>query len=82
MIVVPVFRGQHGNPVLFSSDFRNDILEYKEESGCKGVIMNNYESVIEIEMDNDNVLLDVDTLEDYQRAKESFLTEWQKYKIP
>ena len=75
LIVVPVFQGHRGNPVVFSSEFRNDILEHKKESGCKGVIMNYSESVKEIEMDDDNMLLDVDTLEDYQRAKETFVTE-------
>ena len=37
--------------------------------------MNNSESVKEIEMDDDNMLLDVDTLEDYQRLTENFVTE-------
>ena len=75
LIVAPVFQGHRGNPVLFSSEFRNDILEHKKESGCKGVIINNSESVKEIEMDDDNMLLDVDTLEDYLRTTESFVTE-------
>ena len=75
LIVVPVFQGHRGNPVLFSSEFRNDILEHEKESGCKGVIINNSESVKEIEMDDDNMLLDVDTLEDYQRATKAFVTE-------
>ncbi len=75
MIVVPVFQGQRGNPVLFSSEFRNDILEHEKESGCKEVIMNNSEFVKEIEMDDDSMLLDVDTLEDYQRLTENFVTE-------
>ena len=75
LIVVPVFQGQRGNPVLFSSEFRNDILEYQMESGCRGVIMNYPESVKEIKMDNNNMLLDVDTLEDYQRVSKSFFTE-------
>ena len=59
--------------MLFSSDFRNDILEHKKDSGCKEIIMKNTESVMEIEMDNDNILLDVDTLEDYKRAANIFL---------
>ena len=75
LIVVPAFQGHRGNPVLFSSEFRNDILEHKKESGCKGVILNNSESVKEIEMDDDNMLLDVDTIEDYQRVTEAFVTE-------
>ena len=77
LIVVPVFQRHRGNPVLFSSEFRNDILEHKKGSGCRGVIMNYPESVKEIEMDNDNMLLDVDTLEDYQNASEAFVTEWR-----
>tara|TARA_B100000579_G_C22685188_1_gene782265 strand:+ start:201 stop:809 length:609 start_codon:yes stop_codon:yes gene_type:complete len=75
LIVVPVFQGQRGNPVLFSSEFRNDILEHTKETGCKGVIMNNSDSVMEIEMGNDNILIDVDTEEDYKRAKDTFVTK-------
>ena len=75
LIVIPVYQGHRGNPVLFSTEFREDILEHKIEYGCKGVIMKNFESVKEIEMDDDSMLLDVDTLEDYQRAAEAFVTE-------
>ena len=75
LIVVPVFQGHRGNPVLFSSEFRNDILEHKKKSGCKEILMNNSVSVKEIEMGDDNILLDVDTLEDYQRVRESFVNE-------
>ena len=75
LIVIPVYQGHRGNPVLFSTEFREDILEHKMEFGCKGVIMKNFESVKEIEMDDDSMLLDVDTLEDYQRATEAFVTE-------
>ena len=75
LIVVPVFKRQRGNPVLFSIEFRNDILEHKKESGCKEVIMNNSDSVMEIEMDDEKMLLDVDTMEDYQSVSDLFVTE-------
>ena len=75
LIVVPVFKRQRGNPVLFSIEFRNDILEHKKESGCKEVIMKNSDSVMEIEMDNEKMLLDVDTMEDYQSVSDFFVTE-------
>ena len=75
LIVVPVFKEQRGNPVLFSNELRNDILKHKKESGCKEVIMNNSEAVIKIEMDDDNVLFDVDTLEDYQSLSDVFETK-------
>ena len=75
LIVVPVFKRQRGNPVLFSIEFRNDILEHKKESGCKEVIMKNSDSVMEIEMADENMLLDVDTMEDYQTVSDLFVTE-------
>ena len=75
LIVVPVFKRQRGNPVLFSIEFRNDILEHKKESGCKEVIMKNSDSVMEIEMDTENMILDVDTMEDYQSISDLFVTE-------
>ena len=75
LIVVPVFKRQRGNPVLFSIEFRNDILEHKKESGCKEVIMKNSDSVMEIEMDDEKMLLDVDTMEDYQSVSDLFVNE-------
>ena len=72
LIVVPSFQGQYGNPVLFSSEFRNDILDHKKKSGCKDVIKNNFEFVKGIEMDAKNIFVDVDTPEDYQNIR-SFL---------
>ena len=75
LIVVPVFKRQRGNPVLFSIEFRNDILEHKKKSGCKEVIMKNSDSVMEIEMDDEKMLLDVDTMEDYQSVSDLFVNE-------
>ncbi len=75
LIVVPVFKRQRGNPVLFSIEFQNDILEHKKESGCKEVIMKNSDSVMEIEMDDEKMLLDVDTMEDYQSVSDLFVNE-------
>ena len=37
--------------------------------------MKNSDSVMEIEMDDENMLLDVDTMEDYQTVSDLFVTE-------
>jgi len=65
LIIVPVFKGQRGNPVLFSRQFRDIILQHKWE-GCRDIVLKHPECVREVEMGNDNVLQDVDTLEDYK----------------
>ena len=65
LIIVPVFKGQRGNPVLFSNQFREIILQHKGE-GCRDIVQKHPECVREVTMENDNVLLDLDTPEDFK----------------
>jgi len=65
LIIVPVFQGQRGNPVLFSVDFRDKILAHKGE-GCREIVMQYHHCVREVSMENDNLLRDIDTPEDYK----------------
>ena len=64
LIVVPVFQGKRGNPVLFSREFREEILQHKGE-GCRGILLKHPQCIREVMMKNDNVLRDIDTPEDY-----------------
>lgn len=66
-IAIPVFEGQRGNPVIFSAIYKNDILDHKGLMGCKGIIKQNPEQVLEVEMATAHVLMDIDTPEDYQK---------------
>jgi len=65
-IVIPVYEGRRGNPVIFSTAFRDEILAHKGLMGCKGIVKQNPEQVLEVEMVNDHVLRDIDTIEDYR----------------
>lgn len=64
-IVIPVFEGRKGNPVIFSDYFREAILQHSNMNGCKGIIEEHSDCVITVEMPNNHVLKDVDTPEDY-----------------
>lgn len=66
-IVIPLFEGQRGNPVILSAIYKHDILAHQEMHGCKGIIKQNLENVREVEMNTDRVLRDIDTLEDYHK---------------
>lgn len=68
-IVVPVFDGQRGNPVIFSVHYKGDILAHKGLMGCKGVVKQNPDQVLEVEMNTDHVLTDIDTMEDYEKIR-------------
>ena len=68
LIIVPVFQGQRGNPVLFSAEFRDKILTHKGE-GCREIVRLYPQSVREVCMENDNLLRDIDTPEDYNHSQ-------------
>jgi len=42
------------------------ILNHQEMEGCKKIVKENTHQVFEIEMDNDHILRDMDTPEDYR----------------
>ena len=65
LIIVPVFQGKRGNPVLFSEVFREKILTHKGE-GCREIVRQFPHYVKEVSMENDNLLRDIDTPEDYK----------------
>ena len=66
-IVVPVFRGERGNPVLFSMAYREEVLSSRGPvAGCRGIVKRYPEAVLKVEMDNDHILRDIDTPDDYR----------------
>lgn len=69
-IVVPVFEGQRGNPVIFPAVYRSDILNQRGVMGCKGLVRQHPERVVEVEMPTDHVLRDADTPEAYARLRD------------
>ncbi len=66
-IIVPVFAGQRGNPVIFDLRHRSEMLALRGDVGCKSILAHHPEAVLEVEMPTANVLEDVDTVEAYER---------------
>jgi molybdenum cofactor cytidylyltransferase len=66
-ILLPRFNGTKGNPVIFSSKYKSDILHHEDPEGCKGIIKQHPDQIVWIDMNNDAVLVDMDTPEDYNR---------------
>ncbi len=69
-IIVPVYQGLRGNPVIFSRRYREDILAQRGVMGCRGIVKQHPERVLTVEMPTDNILKDIDTPEDYARLRE------------
>lgn len=65
-IVVPVFKGQPGNPVIFPASYRREMLTLTGDRGARPVVDAHPEDVVTVEVDTDSVLRDIDDPETYR----------------
>ncbi|HVC63438.1 MAG TPA: molybdopterin-binding/glycosyltransferase family 2 protein [Acetobacteraceae bacterium] len=63
LIVLPVFHGKQGNPMLWDRRFFPEILGIGGDSGARFLVGKHMEVVAEVEMADDAVLRDFDTTE-------------------
>jgi molybdenum cofactor cytidylyltransferase len=70
-IIVPTRRGKRGNPVLWAKHFFAEMAQIAGDVGARHLIGEHAELVAEVEMDDDAILVDIDTPEalDALRAK-------------
>ena len=66
-IVRPVYRGLRGHPVLIDVRYLQEALQLKGDVGARQILVNHPEDILEIEVDQDEILKDIDTPEEYQK---------------
>ena len=67
----PLFNGKNGHPILISADLVPEILQYKGERGLKGAL-EYLDCFINVPVENEGVLLDADTPEDFEKLENLF----------
>ena len=65
-IIQPVFQEKRGNPVIFSTFYKNAILETTDTEGCRSVVQLYKNHVKLVEMPTNHILQDIDFREDYE----------------
>ncbi len=68
-IVAPVYRGQRGHPVIFSSEYRLELLAVTGDAGARVVVEAHPEAVRYVEVDSPAVVTGIDTEADYRRYR-------------
>jgi molybdenum cofactor cytidylyltransferase len=67
-IVVPVFRGRKGHPVIFDISLKEEILSVDPAEGLRQIVQAHSDKILRVEVANDAVIFDFDFPEDYSRA--------------
>lgn len=64
-IIIPVYHGQRGHPVIFNAGLKNEILNITGDIGAREVINRHPSEICEVDVDSDSILHDIDTPADY-----------------
>jgi molybdenum cofactor cytidylyltransferase len=68
-IVLPVYEGKRGHPVILDRKrYEPALLALQEDVGAREIVRNHPEDVLEVEVAFKGVLIDIDEPEDYQRV--------------
>ena len=68
-VVIPVYRGKRGHPVVFSGRLRQDLLEVDEATkGLRNVIRNYEKEIREVSVSDETVLWNFNRREDYETS--------------
>jgi len=70
-IVVPVFEGRRGNPVLFSNETFSRIELLSDDCGARPLIGEYAGRLISVPVGDSSIHFDIDTPEDYQRLQQA-----------
>jgi molybdenum cofactor cytidylyltransferase len=66
LIVVPRFQGRRGHPVIFARPLFSELLAAGPDQGAKLVVHAHRDDTLEIDTEDEGVLIDIDTPEEYR----------------
>jgi molybdenum cofactor cytidylyltransferase len=68
-IVIPLYRGFRGNPVLLDRSVFPEVMALDGDIGCRAIFGNHHEGIVKVEVDDMGILLDIDNQDDYERLR-------------
>jgi CTP:molybdopterin cytidylyltransferase MocA len=68
-IVIPTHHGRPGHPTVFTWRHALEVDEIPRDAGFNWIVRRHAADVVELPVEDEGVLLDLDTPEDYERLK-------------
>jgi molybdenum cofactor cytidylyltransferase len=70
-ILLPLYRGFRGNPVLLDRSVFPELMSLTGDIGCRAIFGSHTESIHRLAVDDVGILLDIDSAEDWERLNSS-----------
>ena len=64
-IIVPTYKGQQGNPVLFSKSIKEKIFTLQGDIGAKKILKTNESKILNVEINDQGITKDFNTQENF-----------------
>jgi molybdenum cofactor cytidylyltransferase len=65
-IVVPVYQGRRGHPVVFARSLFDELIGAPDSIGARRVVWDHADEVLEVPTEDRGIVSDIDTPEQYQ----------------
>jgi molybdenum cofactor cytidylyltransferase len=69
--VVPTYQGRRGNPVLLARSLFGALRDLEGDTGARGVLAEQADRVLQVEVDDRAIVTDIDTPEEYAQLEGS-----------
>jgi molybdenum cofactor cytidylyltransferase len=70
-IVIPVYRGFRGNPVLLARSVFPEVVSLKGDVGCRAIFGSHLESILKVPVEDMGILLDMDDPSDLDKLRQA-----------
>jgi molybdenum cofactor cytidylyltransferase len=79
---VPVYRGRRGHPVILPPEAGDRLAEIEGDRGARSILDSYGGGLAEIPVESDAILIDIDTMEDFEALKKRPGTGWDRASEP
>ena len=70
-IIIPTYKRQKGNPILFGKYYFNFLLKLKGDKGARDLIKKRSDCVILVDINDEGIVRDIDNYKDYENIKKN-----------
>ena len=64
-IIIPTYKGQQRNPILFSKTMKEKVIKINGDAGAKKILENKKNKILKIEIDDENIFKDFNTEDNF-----------------
>ena len=66
-IVIPYFNGKRSMPIIMSSIYKEELLNVEGDKGGRDIVGRNHNMINKVDLEEEKILIDVDTPGDFER---------------